>query len=75
MDYKERQELTARRVLHVKVMLQLAVRINLSINTYIGVLWGAFFGFSVHLLVLWGRIGNRNVASVLQVFTLTGEVV
>lgn len=75
MDYTERQELTARRVLHVKVMLQLAVRINLSINKYIGVLWGACFGFSVHLLVLWGRIGNRNVASVLQVFTLTGEVV
>lgn len=75
MDYTERQELTARRVLHVKVMLQLAIRINLSINKYIGVLWGAFLVFQFTLLVLWGRIGNRNVASVLQVFTLTGEVV
>lgn len=74
MDYTEQQELTARRrVFQVKVMLQLVVRTNLSIHKYIGVLWVCFLFFSVHLLVLWGRIGNRNVASVLKVSTVTGK--
>lgn len=46
------------------------LKIKLPINDYIRVLL-----FSVQLLLLWGRLGNRDVASVLQVFAVKWEVV
>lgn len=64
--------LAARRALRVKVMLEPVLKVNPSINEHTELL---FVFCSLQLLVLWGRLGNRDVASVLEEFTVRWEEV
>lgn len=53
-------------------MLEPVLKVNPSINEHMELL---FVFCSLQLLVLWGRLGNRDVASVLEEFTVRWEEV
>lgn len=57
----------ARRVPGVKVMLEPVLKVNLPINKHMRLL---FVFCSFQLWVLWRRLTNRDVASVLEGFTV-----